>query len=84
MIHKVLHSKEDINRLYLSRKGGERGFTNTEVNKDTSIRCLQNYIKKKNKESLITANTNNTRINRTIITRKQKWEEKQKYGHFKW
>ena len=35
---------------------------------------------------LVTAtrnNTDNTRINRTEITRKQKWEEKQLYGYFK-
>ena len=28
-------------------------------------------------------NTDNTRFNRTKITRKQKWEEKKLYGHFK-
>ena len=28
-------------------------------------------------------NSDKTRTNRTIITRKQKWEEKQLYGHFK-
>ena len=28
-------------------------------------------------------NTDNTIDNRTTITRKQKWEEKQLYGHFK-
>ena len=31
---------------------------------------------------LITENTNNTRVNRTTITRK-KWEEEQLYGYFK-
>ena len=36
-------------------------------------------------EGLITAisnNTNNTKTNRTRITRKQKWEEKPLYGRF--
>ena len=28
-------------------------------------------------------NTNNTRVNRTRITRKQKWKEKLLYGRFK-
>ena len=40
---------------------------------------------KKSKEILVTSTrnkTNNTRINRTTITRKQKWGEKQLYGHF--
>ena len=41
---------------------------------------------KKSKEKLITAtrtNSNNKRINRTTITKIQKWEEKQLYGYFK-
>ena len=41
---------------------------------------------KKRKGKLITStrnNTDNTNINRTKITRKQKWEEKQLYRHFK-
>ena len=41
---------------------------------------------KKSKEKLFTVtrnNTNNTGINRTAITRKQKWEEKQLYGYSK-
>ena len=39
----------------------------------------------KSKERVITATKNhsdNTRTSRTIITRKQKWEEKQLYGYF--
>ena len=49
------------------------------------IIILEDYIEKR-RERLITTtrnNTDNTRINRTKITRKQKWEEKQLYGHFK-
>ena len=52
---------------------------------DTSIRHLEDYIKK-SQERLITATKkmiNNTRFNRTTITRKQKWEEKQLYVYFK-
>ena len=52
---------------------------------DTSIRRLEDYIKK-SKERLIAAtknNTNRTRINRTTISQKQKWEEKQLHGYFK-
>ena len=54
--------------------------------KIASIRWLKHYIKK-NKETLITVirnNTNSTKINRATIKRKQKWEEKQLYGYFKW
>ena len=35
------------------------------------------------KQQVTRNNTNNTRINGTTITRKQKCKEKQLYGHFK-
>ena len=46
---------------------------------------LEDYIEKC-RGRLITAtrNNTNTRISRTTITRKQKWEKKQLYGRFKW
>ena len=53
---------------------------------DTSIQWLEGYIEKC-RERLITANrnnTDNTKIKGMTITRKQKWEEKQLYGRFKW
>ena len=36
-MHKALHLKDDIDRLYVSRKGG-RGLANIEDSVDTSIR----------------------------------------------
>ena len=81
-IHEALHHRDDVDKQYTPRKEGGRGITSIE---DTSIRRLEDYIKK-SKETLITAtrsNTNNIRINRTTITRKQQWEGKQLYGHFK-
>ena len=78
-MHKALHPKDDVDRFYVSRKEG--GLASVEVRVDTSIRQLENYMKR-----LITATrhyTNCTRINRTIITRKQIWEEKQLYRYFK-
>ena len=82
MIHKALYPKDDIDRLYVSGKEEERGLATTEDSINTSIRCLKDYIKK-NKERQIMAIRNNTRISRTTINRKQKWEEKQLFGHFK-
>ena len=73
-MHKVLHPRDDTDRLYASRKERGRGFASIEDSVATSIRRLTNYIKK-NKERLITAtrnNTNNTRVNRTTLTKKQK------------
>ena len=61
-----------------------RGLTNIDDCVDASIRRLEDY-KEKRREGLITAtrnNINNTRKNRTIIPRKQKWEEKQLYRRF--
>ena len=50
-----------------------------------SIQRLENYIETR-REGLITAtrnDTDNTKSNWTIKTRKQKWEEKQLHGRFK-
>ncbi len=80
-MHKALHPRDDVDRLYASRKEGGRGFASI----DALIQRLEDYIEKR-RGRLITAtknNTDNTRNNRTEITRKQKWEEKQLYGHFK-
>ena len=51
----------------------------------TSIQRLEDYIEKHEKGQItaIRNDTNNTMNNRIIITRKQKWEEKQIYGRFK-
>ena len=79
-IHKALHSRDDVDRLYVSRKEGRRRLASIEE----SIR-LKDYVEKQ-RERLITAtrnNTDNIRHNRTTITRKKKWEEKQLYGCFK-
>ena len=84
-MHKALHSWDDIDSRYVSRKEGGRGLARIEDSVDTSIRWLEDYIKK-SKERLITAtrnNPNNVRIKRTTITRNLKWEEKQLYGYFK-
>ena len=53
-MHKALHLRDNVDRLYMLRKEGGRGITGIEDS-----------------------------TNRTKITRKQKWEEKQLYGHFK-
>ena len=73
-MQKALHPRDDVDRLYLSRK---EGLTRTEDNVDASIQRLEDYIEKYGGR-LITAtrnNTENTKSNRTEITRKQKWEE---------
>ena len=77
-MHQALHLRDDIERLYISRKEGGRRLTSTEDSIDESI-WLQDYIEK-HEGGLIAATrneTDNSMDNRMTIDRKQKWEEKQ-------
>ena len=83
--HKALHPRDDVNRLYVSRKEGGRGFVSIENSVDASIQQLEDYIEK-HEQGLITAirnDTDNTIDDRMTTIRKQKWEKKQLYGRFK-
>ena len=84
-MHKALDPRDDVGRLYVSRKEGGRGLASIEDSIDVSIQRLEDYIGKHGGR-LITAirnDTDNTIDDRSTITRKQKWEEKQLYGRFK-
>ena len=84
-MHKALHPRDDVDRLYVSRKEGGRGLASIEDSVDASIQRLEDYIEK-HEGGLIAAirnNTDNTIDNRMTKTRKQKWEEKQLHGRFK-
>ena len=84
-MYKALHPRDDVDRLYVSRKVGGRELASIEDSVDTSIQRLENYIQKHD-AGLITVIRNdndNTMDNRMTITRKQKWEGKQLYGRFK-
>ena len=83
--HKALHPRDDVDRLYGSRKEGGRGFVSIEDSVDASIQRLDDNIQK-HEGGLITAirnDTENTMNKRMTITRKQKWEGQQIYGRFK-
>ena len=58
-MHKALHPRDDVDRLYVSRKEGGRGLTSIEVSVDESIQQLDDYIEKH--EGLIT-------VIKTILT----------------
>ena len=78
-MHKALHPRDDVDKLYVSRKEGGRGLARIEDNVDAAIRRLEDYIEK-HEGGLITAirnDSDNTMENRRTITRKQKWEGKQ-------
>ena len=84
-MHKALHPRDNVERLYVSRKEGGRGLASIEDSVDASIQQLEDNIEK-HKRGLITAirnDTDNTMDNRMTITRKQKWEGKQLYERFK-
>ena len=70
-MHKALHLRDDIEKLYVSRKENGRGRASIKDSDDASIQPLEDY-KEKGGERLITATRNNsdkTRTKRTI-TRK--------------
>ena len=84
-MHKALHPRDDVDRLYVSRKEGGRGLASIEDTVDASIQRLEDYIEKQ-EQGLITTirvDTDNTIKERMTTTRKQKWEGKQLYDRFK-
>ena len=82
---KALHPRDDVDRLYVSRKEGGRGIASIEDSVDASIQRLEDYTEK-HERGLITAirnDTDNTIDDGMITTRKQIWEKNQIYGRFK-
>ena len=85
-MNKALHPKDDVDRLYVSRKEVGRRLASIEDCVDASIQRLEDYIGKHDGGLFTTIrnNTCNTVDNRMTITRKQKWEKKkQLYWRFK-
>ena len=83
-MYEALCPKDDTDWLYVSRKGGI-WLASFEDSVDASIQRLEDNIEKRG-EGLIIAtgnNTDNTKTNKTTITRKQKWEEKKTLWTFK-
>ena len=73
-MHKALHPRDGVDRLYVPRKEGGGGLASIEDSVDTSIQRLEDYIEK-HERGLITAirsNTDNMIDNRMTKTRKQK------------
>ena len=77
-MREVLNPRDDVDILYVSRREGGRGHASIEDSVDALLQRLEDNIEK-HRGRLIKAtrnDTSNTRINRTEITRKHKWEEK--------
>ena len=49
-IHKALHPRDDVDRLYVSRKEGGRRLANIEDSADASIQRLEHYIENTNED----------------------------------
>ena len=84
-IHKALHPRDDVDRLNVPRKEGERRLASNEDSVDISIQRLEDN-KEVHERGLITTirnNTDDTINNRMTKTRKQKWEGKQLHVRFK-
>ena len=83
-IHKALHPRDDVDRLYVSKKQGRRGLASIEDPVDRSIQRLEDYIEKHERGLITTIRVDtDIAINERMTTRKQKWEGKQLYGRFK-
>ena len=81
-MHKALHPRDDVDRLYVSRKEGGRGLASIEDSIDVSIQRLDDNIQK-HEGGLITAtrnDTDNTMDNWMTITRKQNGKENNSMG----
>ena len=84
MMHKVFHSRDDIERLYVVRKKGGGGLVCIEDSMDASSGRLEDYIRKSKERLIIETrnNTNNIKIIRKT-SRKQIWVDKLLYEYFK-
>ena len=71
-MHKALHPKDDVDRLYVSRKDGRSGSISNENTVDASIQQLEDFIER-HERGLITTirnDTDNTINERMTTTRK--------------
>ena len=84
-IHKLSHTRDDVDRLYESRKEGGRGLTIIKDSVDVSIVRLEDYVEKREWRLIVATrnDTDNTKTNRMTISRKQKRKEKQLCVRFK-
>ena len=73
-MHKALHPRDDVDRLYVSRKEWGRGLASIKDSVDASLQRLEDYIENHEGGLLkaIRNDTDNPMDNCMTITRKQK------------
>ena len=82
-MYKSLHPRDEIDRLYVSRKEGSWGLASIEDSIAGSIREFDDYIKKEVRKTHDSNRKQKDSININGTTTRKKWEEKQLYGYFK-
>ena len=84
-MHKALHPRDDVDKLWALRKEGGKGLASIKDSIDASIRRLEDYIVKTQRRTDYSHqnDTEDTMDNRMTITRKQEWGGKQLYRRFK-
>ena len=82
-IHKALHPRDDVDRLYVSRKDRGRGLPCIEDSVDPLVQRLHRKARRRTDYRHQKQYWQHTKANRMILTRKQKWKEKQLYVRFK-
>ena len=83
-MHKALHPRDDVDRLYVPRKERGSKLARIKDSVDISIQRLEDYTGK-HETGLITAIRNNTddTIDNRMTKTSKKGEEKQLHGCFK-
>ena len=81
-MHKALHPRDDIDRLYISRKEGGRGLASIEDSVNAWIQRLEDYIQKHDGRLItdIKNDIDHTMDNKMTITRKQNGKESNSMG----
>ena len=76
-MHKALHHRDDVDRLYVSRKERGRKLASIEDSVNASIQRLEVYIQKHDGGiiTVIRNDNDNTMDNRMTITREKNWKE---------
>ena len=84
-MYKALHPRDDVDRLSVLRREGEKRIATIEDSVNTLIKRLEDHIQKRVRKTDYShqENTNDIRTSGMTITRKQTEEEKQLYGCFK-
>ena len=84
-IYNIIHSRDYIDWLYVSRKEGRKQLPSIRDSIAASIQWLEAYTKKIIERLFTSYRYGNQNVNsKAKQIRKQKWEEKQLIGYFKW